>query len=1498
MRRRTSRILLPAAALLVAMLSGCGGGGSSSGGGGTTNGVTVAVSPQATIVTLNSTQQFSANVNGVTTIAIATTGAVRTANVVTITTTAAHGLSVGSVVVIAGVTDTTFLGIFLVASVPTTTTFTYALTAADASSGGGTVSNISVNWFVNDVQGGNSAVGIITTGGLYTAPDVLPAPSTATITATGAVRAANVVTITTTAAHNFVVGQIIIIAGVTDASFNGSVLVSSVPTTTTFTFSQAGTNVSSGNGSITSFAVRVKAVSVADATASSTAIVDLSSGVSVRITPPQAVMGTNETLQFLAIVTGSSNTGVTWSVNDVVNGNSTVGTITANGLFTAPAVPPNNSTATIASNGAVRSSTGAVRTSNVVTVTTTAAHGFALNASITIAGASDSSFNGTFTILSVPTTTTFTFAQTGANASSNGGTATSGASSATIATSSVVTITTTAAHGFTQGQSVTIAGVADTSFNGTFTILFVPSPGTFTYTQTGANATSSGGTAVSSSNSVTVKAAAVADPTSNATVLVSLVTSGNPTLASMSPLVAPQGAPFQDVYLTGTNFFSTSIVRINGNALNPGAISQFSTNLIRIRIPPSLLALPGTLVVDVQRQSGATSTPLNLTVVSVRPAIVGAGPDSAPQGGATFNFNVDGGFYGAASTPSITSEFAGNTRATTVSSVNEALQASVTVGVADLATAGLFSVGVRNVSDPTLFAATNMAVRPSGAPSVLGPAIVVGSQPGSIAINEATGIAVVTNRCSNTISRIDVNTLALVGAPIAVGTYPTGVAVDAIRNLAVVTNSGVNTGCPGAAGTPSLSIVDLSSGTVTATVTANVAAAPNSVAVNPLTGLGLVIYQNASHADILDVTLVPPAIVSTSTITTGANPKVTMEPRLNWAVATPGGVGTLSIVDLGLRASAAISASSRTSGSTTITTAASHPFLVNQVVLISGIADASFNGIFTITSVPSSTTFTFAQAGASVSSSGGTAVTTPFLATASIGPNVRGIGINPFTQQAMLADPSTFGLIFFNLFDQSVTNLGLGESGATAAAFNPYTNIGVSTNSNTNEASVIDPETPTRIAKLTVGNGPRAVAIDAASNTALVVNETDGTVTPIGLGAIRPLHISAISMPLARQMVPGITLTSASNLSLTIFGNSLLAGSLVRLDGVALGLPTSVTNRQLTVDVPASFLAAPHRYIVDVMNPGGVLSNVLEFTVVQAVNMVGAGGAACTAPAPAAVAIDAERNLAVVTNPGCNNVSFIDLNTGSISSSVAVQSLPKGVAVSSRLNSVVVTNSGASSVSMLDLSVSPPALTTNVTVGTEPLGVTIDERTGNIIVANAGSNSISIFGPASTFIPQTLGVDARPVAVAIDPDRQLLAVANAASNSIIMVSLNSNTSIGRISNISLPTAVLFDPVKQVFVANSSLGNSLIFINPDTLQTTNARSGINPTSMGYNQNSSILVTTNTASKSISVMDFVQRRIRNVIGIGSSSQFAVAIHPRTNLAVVSDAANNRVLLVPLQ
>jgi len=61
-------------------------------------------------------------------------------------------------------------------------------------------------------------------------------------------------------------------------------------------------------------------------------------------------------------------------------------------------------------------------------------------------------------------------------------------------TTGVVTITTTGSHGLNIGQSITIAGVTDTSFNGTFTIQDVPSPTTLTYAQAGVTTTSGSGT--------------------------------------------------------------------------------------------------------------------------------------------------------------------------------------------------------------------------------------------------------------------------------------------------------------------------------------------------------------------------------------------------------------------------------------------------------------------------------------------------------------------------------------------------------------------------------------------------------------------------------------------------------------------------------------------------------------------------------------------------------------------------------------------------------------------------------------------------------------------------------------------------------------------------------------------------------------------------------------------------------------------------------------------
>ncbi len=62
------------------------------------------------------------------------------------------------------------------------------------------------------------------------------------------------------------------------------------------------------------------------------------------------------------------------------------------------------------------------RTSNVVTVVTGSAHGLLAGQGFAIAGVTDASFNGNNTVSTVTNSTTYTFKQTAANASSSGGT--------------------------------------------------------------------------------------------------------------------------------------------------------------------------------------------------------------------------------------------------------------------------------------------------------------------------------------------------------------------------------------------------------------------------------------------------------------------------------------------------------------------------------------------------------------------------------------------------------------------------------------------------------------------------------------------------------------------------------------------------------------------------------------------------------------------------------------------------------------------------------------------------------------------------------------------------------------------------------------------------------------------------------------------------------------------------------------------------------------------
>ena len=72
-----------------------------------------------------------------------------------------------------------------------------------------------------------------------------------------------------------------------------------------------------------------------------------SAAVHVTISPTSTTVSANRTWQFIATVSGASNPSVSWSVNGIAGGNSVVGAIASNGLYTAPAVVPSPNTVTV-----------------------------------------------------------------------------------------------------------------------------------------------------------------------------------------------------------------------------------------------------------------------------------------------------------------------------------------------------------------------------------------------------------------------------------------------------------------------------------------------------------------------------------------------------------------------------------------------------------------------------------------------------------------------------------------------------------------------------------------------------------------------------------------------------------------------------------------------------------------------------------------------------------------------------------------------------------------------------------------------------------------------------------------------------------------------------------------------------------------------------------------------------------------------------------------------
>lgn len=137
------------------------------------------------------------------------------------------------------------------------------------------------------------------------------------------------------------------------------------------------------------------------------------------------------------------------------------------------------------------------RAFNTTTHTTASAHELQQGMTVSVVGSSVGSFNGTFTVASVPTPTTFTVTNPGVNGASLGGKL--GINDPIKfpweilpigfqRTAGVATYTTNKAHHLQLGWHVTIEGLSDPTFNDEVIVTGTPTPTTFTCVSPGPDA--------------------------------------------------------------------------------------------------------------------------------------------------------------------------------------------------------------------------------------------------------------------------------------------------------------------------------------------------------------------------------------------------------------------------------------------------------------------------------------------------------------------------------------------------------------------------------------------------------------------------------------------------------------------------------------------------------------------------------------------------------------------------------------------------------------------------------------------------------------------------------------------------------------------------------------------------------------------------------------------------------------------------------------------------
>ncbi len=709
--------------------------------------------------------------------------------------------------------------------------------------------NTAVDWQVNGVAGGNSSVGTISSSGLYVAPAVPPAQPIVTITALSTEDATKSGSATVLVAPappvvsvTVVPAAATIVAGSGTQAFAATVSGTNSTAVTWLVNGVTGGNATFGTISagglyaapagVPSQAVTVTAVSVADPTRSSSAAVTVTPPVTVAVSPAAAsVQAGNGTQQFNAAVTNAANGGVTWQVNGVTGGNATFGTITASGLYTAPASVPSQAVAVTAVSVAAPGSSATA----AVTVTPPVLVSVSPTAASVQAGIGSQLFRATVANATNTAVTWQVNGVTGGNATV-GTISTNGLYTAPVSMpAQAVTVTAVSVASPTRSASAAVTVTAPVSVTlspaaanvqagiGTqqFTATVAHSANTAVSWQvngvTGGNATvgtiSQGGLysapAAAPALAITVMAIAAADPTRVGTAAITVT---SPVTVAVSPTTASvqAGIGLQQFTATVGSAINTAVTwQVNGVAggsAASGTISSTGLYTAPASVPsPATVSVTATSIADPTRSATATVTVTAAVSVAVSPSSASV---SVGSGTRLFTATVTN-TTNTAVTWLVNGVSGGNSTLGTISASGQY------TAPATIPSPATVTVTARSVADPTRSASAAVtvvaAVTVSVSPSIASLTVGTGTQPFAATVTGGTLGTVTWQVNGQTGGNAATGTIATNGIYTVPATVPSPATVtvtavsndDPTRSASATVNLRAATSAPKISGVPS-----------------------------------------------------------------------------------------------------------------------------------------------------------------------------------------------------------------------------------------------------------------------------------------------------------------------------------------------------------------------------------------------------------------------------------------------------------------------------------------------------------------------------------------------------------------------------------------------------------------------------------------------------------------------------------------------------------------------